>query len=431
MTDAEELALVSTAVAVIESGKGEEAIHNMLNALKPGNNFKEIKNAYKRILADSWGKVYIIRTTDSVWYFDNRSSKRGDVKIFKQGTPQAEKLKEEFADDVAKHEAEAIKLMNEGGSKPVPAVGGYISDIVSKISEALSDAGNQITERNKNKFNSNRDALVKNLEAIKNPNNLPAQVEKAFNDAGLGFYWANSDAFEEVTKVSRSDIYAAINASIKKPTGSATAGTTGNTVGGTNVKGGEKALSEYMLDDFINEARDKMPHIDWNFIKGKLLGIRTVTNASAIKQVRDILSTYTNADFSYSASHDLFGYDWAEEVGKKMASISLNESHKESSSAGTGTGAQEGKVLTGKTLKDFKPSEAPRVVQLLSNKKTEMALDDYVDTIYKDLQMLEAMGVSVLGDDVIEKITEITKMKDDMEREDAWQEFVEQKKCKK
>jgi hypothetical protein len=96
-----------------------------------------------------------------------------------------------------------------------------------------------------------------------------------------------------------------------------------------------------------------------------------------------------------------------------------------------GTGAQEGKVLTGKTLKDFKPSEAPRVVQLLTSKKTEMALDDYVDTIYKDLQMLEAMGVSVLGDDVIEKITELTKMKDDMEREDAWQEFVEQKKCKK
>jgi hypothetical protein len=45
--------------------------------------------------------------------------------------------------------------------------------------------------------------------------------------------------------------------------------------------------------------------------------------------------------------------------------------------------------------------------------------------------MLEAMGVSVLGDDVIEKITELTKMKDDMEKEDAWQEFVEQKKCKK
>jgi hypothetical protein len=96
-----------------------------------------------------------------------------------------------------------------------------------------------------------------------------------------------------------------------------------------------------------------------------------------------------------------------------------------------GTEAQEGKVLAGKSLKDFKPSEAPRVVQLLSNKKTEMVLDDYVDTIYKDLQMLETMGVSVLGDDVIEKITEITKMKDDMEREDAWQEFVEQKKCKK
>ena len=60
-----------------------------------------------------------------------------------------------------------------------------------------------------------------------------------------------------------------------------------------------------------------------------------------------------------------------------------------------------------------------------------LSLDDYVDTIYKDLQMLETMGVSVLGDDVIEKITEITKMTDDMEREDTWQEFVEQKKCKK
>ena len=90
----------------------------------------------------------------------------------------------------------------------------------------------------------------------------------------------------------------------------------------------------------------------------------------------------------------------------------------------------DGKVLVAKDLKSFKPAGAPRVVQLLKDRKTEEALDDFVDTVYKDLQALEAMGVSVLGDDVVEVINEMIGM-DNIDRAEAsWQEFVEKKKCK-
>ena len=251
VTDSQELLLVSNAVAIIQEGQGEEAMPIMLNALMPGPSFKDRKDAFKEILADSWGKVYLIRTPDGVWYFDNRSSSHSKVKIFKQGTPLAEALKKEFEEDVNRHDAEVTKKLMEGGVTP-----------------------------------------------------------KSGNTGNTG-----------------------------APTGNA-AGTTAGTQAGSSSA-------------------------------GKAVGI---------------------------------------------------------TGSGSGnTGGQAGKVLVGKDLKSFK-SDAPRVVQLLKDRKTEKALDDYIDTIYKDLQTLETMGKSVLGDDVIEKINELMKLNDD-EIESSWQDFVEKKKC--
>ena len=97
-----------------------------------------------------------------------------------------------------------------------------------------------------------------------------------------------------------------------------------------------------------------------------------------------------------------------------------------------GTDENNTKILAGKELKDFKSSKSsPRVVSLLKEKKSQDVLGDYVDTIYKDLQSLEAMGESVLSDDILSKIEEIRKLKKASDRKKTWEKFVSDKTCKK
>lgn len=352
VTDSQELLLVPNAMAIIQEGQGEEAMPIMLNALMPGPSFKDRKDTFKEILADSWDKVYIIRTPDGVWYFDNRSSSHSKAKLFKQGTPLAEALKKEFEEDVKRHDDEVTKKLMEGGSKPKPTPTGStgapagnaagttnssaskIADIVTKLKEAT-----QTQPRSKN---ADWSSVIKDLQAIKVSNattldELDNQIYNVFNKYDVGKYWNNLDSYRDSMGISRPTLRAAI---LSQLTGNA-----GTTVG--TQTGGSPA--------------------------GKTAG--------------------TTASGSGS------------------------------------TGGQTGKVLVGKDLKSFK-SDAPRVVQLLKDRKTEKALDDYINTIYKDLQTLEAMGVSVLGDDVIEKINELVNWQGSIKKRNAtWQEFVEKKKC--
>lgn len=170
---------------------GDKAFPTMLNALLPGDSYKKRKEIISKLLGNSWSRVYLLRTDDGVWYFDNRSSSHNKIKIFKQDSTEAKALKKELEDDIKKHEKEInTELMSEDDSKKGTTIEDilqpYDMELWPQVKEFLAqnpDAKAKVSLIQK-KFSIGYNRAKRYMDAWDIEKSKPAEEKKTLKDIG-------------------------------------------------------------------------------------------------------------------------------------------------------------------------------------------------------------------------------------------------------